>query len=118
MGSLPSDSKPHVVCMPYPAQGHITPMLTVAKLLHSFGFHITFVNTEYNHRRLLRSLGTFTKTHLATYIERIPTLMGQKLNFYKIKKKLFNINIKILFFFLKKYIITNVFVKKKKSKIN
>ncbi|KAF3326220.1 7-deoxyloganetin glucosyltransferase-like protein [Carex littledalei] len=59
MGSIPSDSKPkpHAVCMPYPAQGHITPMLTVAKLLHSSGFHITFVNTEYNHRRLLRSLG-------------------------------------------------------------
>ncbi|XP_078171271.1 7-deoxyloganetin glucosyltransferase-like [Carex rostrata] len=57
MGSIPTDSKPHVVCMPYPAQGHITPMLTVAKLLHSSGFHVTFVNTEYNHRRLLRSLG-------------------------------------------------------------
>ncbi|XP_078182160.1 7-deoxyloganetin glucosyltransferase-like [Carex rostrata] len=57
MGSIPSDSKPHAVCMPFPAQGHITPMLTVAKLLHSSGFHITFVNTEYNHRRLLRSLG-------------------------------------------------------------
>ncbi|XP_078171272.1 7-deoxyloganetin glucosyltransferase-like [Carex rostrata] len=57
MGSIPIDSKPHAVCMPYPAQGHITPMLTVAKLLHSSGFHVTFVNTEYNHCRLLRSLG-------------------------------------------------------------
>ncbi|KAJ3697560.1 hypothetical protein LUZ61_001265 [Rhynchospora tenuis] len=59
MGSISSErqSKPHAVCMPYPAQGHVTPMLTVAKLLHSTGFHVTFVNTEYNHRRLLRSLG-------------------------------------------------------------
>ncbi|KAH7522875.1 hypothetical protein JRO89_XSUnG0091300 [Xanthoceras sorbifolium] len=48
-------SKPHAVCIPYPAQGHINPMLKIAKLLHSKGFHITFVNTEYNHKRLLKS---------------------------------------------------------------
>ncbi|XP_020090167.1 7-deoxyloganetin glucosyltransferase-like [Ananas comosus] len=60
MGSMGSDDhKPHAVCIPYPAQGHITPMLKVAKLLHSLhGFHITFVNTDYNHRRLLRTQGT------------------------------------------------------------
>ncbi|KAK2635045.1 hypothetical protein Ddye_029837 [Dipteronia dyeriana] len=49
--------KPHAVCIPYPAQGHINPMLKVAKLLHSKGFHITFVHTEYNHKRLLKSRG-------------------------------------------------------------
>ncbi|XP_024008649.1 UDP-glycosyltransferase 85A2 [Eutrema salsugineum] len=49
--------KPHVVCVPYPAQGHINPMLKVAKLLHAKGFHVTFVNTVYNHNRLLRSRG-------------------------------------------------------------
>ncbi|CAI0444909.1 unnamed protein product [Linum tenue] len=48
----------HAVCIPYPAQGHINPMLQLAKLLYSHGgFHITFVNTEYNHRRLLKSRG-------------------------------------------------------------
>ncbi|KAK8710920.1 hypothetical protein V6N13_146229 [Hibiscus sabdariffa] len=49
--------KPHVVCIPCPAQGHVTPMMQLAKLMHSRGFHITFVNTEFNHRRLLRSKG-------------------------------------------------------------
>ena len=49
--------KPHVVCIPYPAQGHINPMLKVAKLLHAKGFHVTFVNNVYNHNRLLRSRG-------------------------------------------------------------
>lgn len=49
--------KPHVVCIPYPAQGHINPMLKVAKLLHAKGFHVSFVNTIYNHKRLLRSRG-------------------------------------------------------------
>lgn len=50
--------KPHAVCIPYPAQGHVNPMLKLAKLLHHKGFHITFVNTEYNHRRLLKSGGS------------------------------------------------------------
>ncbi|KAG5526031.1 hypothetical protein RHGRI_032353 [Rhododendron griersonianum] len=57
MGSIRTSEKPHAVCIPYPAQGHINPMLNVAKLLHHKGFHITFVNTEYNHRRLLKSRG-------------------------------------------------------------
>ncbi|KAL6317830.1 hypothetical protein AAG906_030584 [Vitis piasezkii] len=57
MGSLASAEKPHAVCIPYPAQGHINPMLKLAKFLHFRGFHITFVNTEYNHNRLLKSRG-------------------------------------------------------------
>ncbi|PKI75418.1 hypothetical protein CRG98_004207 [Punica granatum] len=55
MGSL--GNKPHAVVVPYPTQGHVTPLLNLAKLLHHRGFHITFVNTEYNHRRLLKSRG-------------------------------------------------------------
>ncbi|KAI3439268.1 uncharacterized protein J3R85_004998, partial [Psidium guajava] len=57
MGYPQAREKPHAVCIPYPAQGHINPMLKLAKLLHHRGFHITFVNTEYNHQRLLRSRG-------------------------------------------------------------
>ncbi|RWR79285.1 7-deoxyloganetin glucosyltransferase [Cinnamomum micranthum f. kanehirae] len=49
--------RPHLICIPYPAQGHVTPVLKLAKLLHARGFFITFVNTEFNHNRLLRSRG-------------------------------------------------------------
>ncbi|XP_050291186.1 linamarin synthase 2-like [Quercus robur] len=56
MGSVRA-TKPHAVCVPFPAQGHVTPMMRLAMLLHSRGFHITFVNTEFNHRRLIRSKG-------------------------------------------------------------
>ncbi|XP_031251671.1 linamarin synthase 2-like [Pistacia vera] len=51
------ETKTHLVCVPYPSQGHVTPMMQLAKLFHSRGFHITFVNTEFNHRRLIRSKG-------------------------------------------------------------
>jgi len=51
------ERKPHAVVTPFPIQGHINPMLKLAKLLHLRGFHITFVNTEYNHKRLLKSKG-------------------------------------------------------------
>ncbi|KAG0494492.1 hypothetical protein HPP92_005486 [Vanilla planifolia] len=47
--------KQHAVLIPYPAQGHINPMLHLAKLLHAQGFHITFVLTDFNYGRLVRS---------------------------------------------------------------
>ncbi|AES90646.1 UDP-glucosyltransferase family protein [Medicago truncatula] len=50
-------SRPHVVCVPLPAQGHINPMLKLAKLLHHSGFFITFVHTQFNFDRLLQSSG-------------------------------------------------------------
>ncbi|XP_017226546.1 UDP-glycosyltransferase 85A8-like [Daucus carota subsp. sativus] len=58
MGSTTeAHDKPHVLCIPYPAQGHINPMLQVAKLLHHKGFHISFVYTDFNHNRLIKSKG-------------------------------------------------------------
>lgn len=65
--------KPHAVCIPYPAQGHINPMLKLAKLLHSHGFHITFINTHFNHRRLLNSRGPTALDGLSSFrFESIP----------------------------------------------
>ncbi|XP_020672407.1 7-deoxyloganetin glucosyltransferase-like isoform X1 [Dendrobium catenatum] len=47
---------PHAVLLSFPAQGHLNPILTLAKILHIVGgFRITIVNTEFDHRRLLRS---------------------------------------------------------------
>ncbi|PQP93396.1 7-deoxyloganetin glucosyltransferase [Prunus yedoensis var. nudiflora] len=50
-------NKPHAVCIPFPLQSHIKATLKFAELLHHRGFHITFVNTEFNHKRFLKSLG-------------------------------------------------------------
>ncbi|KAM7500073.1 hypothetical protein LguiA_024487 [Lonicera macranthoides] len=49
--------KPHAICIPFPAQSHIKAMLKLAKLLHSRGIPITFVNTKYNHNHFLKSGG-------------------------------------------------------------
>ncbi|KAI3473177.1 hypothetical protein Pfo_030050 [Paulownia fortunei] len=44
---------PHVVILPFPAQGHIKPMLMLAELLSQASFTISFVNNEHSHRRIL-----------------------------------------------------------------
>ncbi|XP_047307048.1 7-deoxyloganetin glucosyltransferase-like [Impatiens glandulifera] len=63
----------HAVCIPFPAQGHINPMMKLAKLLHGRGFYITFVNSEFNHRRLLKSRGPHSLDGLKTFrFETIP----------------------------------------------
>ncbi|KAI5560036.1 hypothetical protein POPTR_016G020201v4 [Populus trichocarpa] len=65
--------KPHAVLIPLPFQSHIKSMLKLAKLLHHRGFHITFVNTEYNHRRLLKSRGPNSLNGLLDFrFENIP----------------------------------------------
>lgn len=50
-----SEKQAHVVCIAYPAQSHIKSLLKLAKLLHIKGIFITFVNTEFNHKRLVNS---------------------------------------------------------------
>lgn len=57
MGSKEAANKPHAVCIPLPSQSHIKGMLKFAKLLHYKGFHITFVNTDFNHKRFLKFQG-------------------------------------------------------------
>ncbi|KAK3018970.1 hypothetical protein RJ639_003389, partial [Escallonia herrerae] len=44
---------PHVVILPFPAQGHIKPMFNLSKLLCHAGFDVTLVNTHHNHARIL-----------------------------------------------------------------
>ncbi|XP_004502000.1 linamarin synthase 2 [Cicer arietinum] len=57
MDTTPHKQKPHAVCVPFPSQGHVNPFMQLTKLLRCMGFHITFVNTEFNHKRLVKSLG-------------------------------------------------------------
>ncbi|KAL0331039.1 UNVERIFIED_CONTAM: 7-deoxyloganetin glucosyltransferase [Sesamum angustifolium] len=74
MASSPETcKKPHAVLVPFPTQGHLNPFLKLAKLLHHTGFHITYVNTEFNHTRLLNSKGSSVLEDLPDFcFETIP----------------------------------------------
>ncbi|KAL2504983.1 UDP-glycosyltransferase 83A1 [Abeliophyllum distichum] len=47
---------PHVLLIPYPAQGHVIPLMELALNLAKHGFKVTFVNTEFNHERVIKAL--------------------------------------------------------------
>ncbi|PKI32972.1 hypothetical protein CRG98_046646 [Punica granatum] len=47
---------PHVLAIPYPAQGHVIPLLEIAQLLAKHGLRVTFVNTDFNHSRIVRAV--------------------------------------------------------------
>lgn len=65
--------KPRAICIPAPLQSHIKTMFKVAKLLHHKGCHITLVNTEFNHNRLLKSRGSNSLNGLPDFqFETIP----------------------------------------------
>lgn len=44
---------PHALLLPYPAQGHVIPFMELAHRLLNAGFAVTFVNAEFNHRRVV-----------------------------------------------------------------
>lgn len=46
----------HVIAIPYPAQGHVTPMMKLMRKIAEHGFKITFVNTDFNHMRVLKAM--------------------------------------------------------------
>ncbi|KAL3525863.1 hypothetical protein ACH5RR_014235, partial [Cinchona calisaya] len=47
---------PHVIAIPYPAQGHVIPLMELALCLANQGIRVTFVNTEFDHERIIKSL--------------------------------------------------------------
>ncbi|KAF8709822.1 hypothetical protein HU200_029534 [Digitaria exilis] len=49
---------PRVLVLPYPAQGHVIPMMELSHRLVEHGVKVTFVNTELNHGVILGALAT------------------------------------------------------------
>ncbi|KAJ6814861.1 7-deoxyloganetin glucosyltransferase-like [Iris pallida] len=73
MEPLAGEQKPHAVCLSLPLQSHINPMLNLAKLLHFEGFYITFIHTEVNYNRIIKSRGPSSLDGLDGFrFEKIP----------------------------------------------
>jgi len=42
---------PHFLCLPFPIQGHVNPLMQFSLLLAKHGCKVTFVHTEFSHKR-------------------------------------------------------------------
>ncbi|XP_014495667.1 UDP-glycosyltransferase 83A1-like [Vigna radiata var. radiata] len=49
-------ARPHIMVVPYPAQGHVIPLMELSLILVKQGIKITFVNTKENHDRIKSAL--------------------------------------------------------------
>ncbi|KAL4361182.1 hypothetical protein GQ457_04G033150 [Hibiscus cannabinus] len=49
--------KSHVLVVPYPAQGHVIPFMELSRHLAKQGIKISFLNTEFNHKRVIHAFG-------------------------------------------------------------
>ncbi|KAJ0098841.1 hypothetical protein Patl1_21712 [Pistacia atlantica] len=47
---------PHVLAIPFPAQGHVIPLMELSQCLLKHGIRITFVNTDDKHKQLMDAL--------------------------------------------------------------
>ncbi|XP_028769695.1 UDP-glycosyltransferase 83A1-like [Neltuma alba] len=70
-------SRPHVVVLPFPAQGHVNCLMNLSHKLAQNGFKITFANSDYNHKRMLKAMNMEeTEESLPFTLVSIPDGMG------------------------------------------
>ncbi|KAK9116497.1 hypothetical protein Sjap_015444 [Stephania japonica] len=48
--------EPHVLVIPFPAQGHVKPLMEFSHSLVDCGFSVTFLNTEISHARIMAAI--------------------------------------------------------------
>jgi hypothetical protein len=66
--------------LPFPAQGHIMPLMELSHRLVDHGFEVDFVNTDFNHARILTALAaggdTGAAVHAGIHLVSLPDGMG------------------------------------------
>ncbi|KAJ8759698.1 hypothetical protein K2173_009799 [Erythroxylum novogranatense] len=56
MGNIKATRRSKIILVPYPAQGHVTPMLKLASAFLSHGFDPVMIVPEFIHRRIISSI--------------------------------------------------------------
>lgn len=63
---------PHILAIPFPAQGHVIPLLELCQCFVNQGFKVTFVNTDYNHKRVIIAMSNTIHTENQIHLVSIP----------------------------------------------
>ncbi|GMI73118.1 hypothetical protein like AT3G02100 [Hibiscus trionum] len=63
---------PRILAIPYPAQGHVIPLMELSHRLVHHGFSITFVNTDFNHKRVRDAFGNKVEGDGSIHLVSIP----------------------------------------------
>jgi len=56
MGNMKRIQTPKIILVPYPAQGHVTPLLKLASAFLDHGFEPVMVTPEFIHRRIISNI--------------------------------------------------------------
>lgn len=84
---------PHVVVIPWPAQGHVIPLMTFSLILVQHGCRVTFLITESTRNRIMDAQ-TETETHIAGDQLRLVSIPG--LDLHEDKKRPGNLTNEIM----------------------
>ncbi|KAG6522863.1 hypothetical protein ZIOFF_020018 [Zingiber officinale] len=68
---------PHVLALPFPAQGHVIPLMELCHCLVDHGFKVTFVNTNFNHKHVIVALSVESTVPQLTLVS-IPDGLGEE----------------------------------------
>ncbi|KAL0014735.1 hypothetical protein SO802_001804 [Lithocarpus litseifolius] len=55
----------HILVLPFPAQGHVNPLILLSRKKVKHGFKITFVNTDFNHNRVVGALDSLMDSNIS-----------------------------------------------------
>ncbi|KAG5097591.1 hypothetical protein JHK82_047445 [Glycine max] len=58
-------SVPTVLVLPFPGQGHVNPIMSLSQKLIEHGCRVIFVNTDFNHKRVILPIGLLLNTATA-----------------------------------------------------
>ncbi|KAF2941415.1 hypothetical protein DAI22_03g344900 [Oryza sativa Japonica Group] len=56
----PPRPQPHVMVLPFPAQGHVMPLMELSHRLVGLGFEVEFVHTDFNRDRVINAMANET----------------------------------------------------------